>query len=76
LIKKSEYTEESLLNMKKNSKKLIVFNLDGTVFGKYFSITEAASFLQCNIKTISRTLKTEKKILKKRWRIKLFEDIE
>jgi hypothetical protein len=63
---KQVYTEESLLNMKKRSKKLLVLNIDGTVYGKYFSLTEAAKSLQCNIKTISRILKTNKKILKKR----------
>jgi len=45
---------------------LLVLNLDGTVYYKYFSLTEAAKSLQCSIKTISITLKTEKKILKKR----------
>lgn len=65
------YSDKSLLNMKKKSKKLLVFNLDGTVYNKYISIKKAAESLQCNIKTISRTLKSEKKILKKQWIIKL-----
>jgi hypothetical protein len=53
--------------MRKKSKGLLVLNLDGTVYGKkYFSITEAAKYLRCNIKTISRILKTGKKILKRR----------
>jgi len=65
------YSDKSLLNMKKKSKRLLVFNLDGTVYNKYISIKEAAESLQCNIKTISRTLKSEKKILKKQWIIKL-----
>lgn len=69
--KKRVYSEEALFNMKKKSKGLLVLNLDSTVYGKYFSTTEAARSLQCSIKTISRTLKTEKKILRKRWIIKL-----
>jgi len=52
--------------MKKKSKSLLVLNLDGTVFGKYPSITEASKKLKSNMKTINRTLKTEKMILKKR----------
>lgn len=32
------YSDKSLLNMKKKSKKLLVFNLDGTVYNKYISI--------------------------------------
>lgn len=69
--KKRVYSKEVLFNMKNKSKELLVLNLDSTVYGKYFSITEAAKSLQCSIKTISRTLKTEKKILRKRWIIKL-----
>ena len=69
--KKVIYSEKALLNMKKSFKPIIAFNLDGTVYGKYASITEASQSLQCGIKTISRTLKTDKKILKKQWRIKL-----
>jgi group I intron endonuclease len=72
--KKPVYSEEALLNMKKKSKKLIVLNLNGTVYGKYPSITEAIKILKCNAKTVSRTLKTEEKILKKRWIIKLDEE--
>jgi len=52
--------------MKKKSKSLLVLNLDGTVFGIYPSITEAANYLGCSMKTINRTLKTEEMILKKR----------
>lgn len=69
--KKIIYSEEALLNMKKNSKKLLVLNLDGTVFGKFLSITEASKFFKCDVKTIRRVLNTEKKIFKKRWIIKL-----
>jgi group I intron endonuclease len=69
--KKAVYTEKSIINMKKSSKGLLVFNLNGTLYNKYFSIKEAAESLKCGIKTISRTLKTEKKILKKQWIIKL-----
>lgn len=63
--------EEGLLNMKKKSKALSVFNLDGTLYGKYSSITEAAKDLNCGVKTINRSLKTEKKLLKRQWKIKL-----
>jgi hypothetical protein len=56
--------EEALLN-------IFVLNFNGTVYGKYSSIKEAAEALQCEIKTIQRVLNTEKKILRKRWIIKL-----
>lgn len=65
--KKPVFSEEALLNMKKNSIGLIVYNLDKTVFGEYSSMTEAALMLNCNVKTIHRALKTENHILKKRF---------
>jgi hypothetical protein len=57
--------------MKKKSKAIILYNLDRTVYGEFPSISEAAKTVGCGIKTISRALKTEKKILKKRFIVKL-----
>jgi len=68
---KFSYSEEVLLNLKKNSKPVILYNLDYTMFGEYFSITEAAKSINCGVKTITRTLKTEKKMLKRRFFVKL-----
>jgi NUMOD1 domain len=59
-------SEESYLNLKKPSKPLIVYNLDYTIFGTFYSLTEAALELKCSVKTIYRVLRTEKKILKRR----------
>jgi group I intron endonuclease len=64
--KRSNYSEQALANMKKKAKPLLVYNLDYTIYGKYASITEAAKYLNCSIKTISRALKNPKKLLKKR----------
>jgi len=64
--KKPFYSEQALLNMKKMSKSIILYNLDYTVYGEYSSITEAAKSVNCGVKTINRTLKTKKKILKTR----------
>ena len=55
---------------KKNSKSLIIYNLNYTVYGEFPSITEASKSLNCNEKTIRRALKTEKKLLKRRWIVK------
>lgn len=71
LREKRNYSNEALNNMKKSSKKLKVYNLDGTVFNYYPSITDAAKNLNCSIKTINRALKTEKKILKRRFKLSL-----
>ena len=64
------YSGKAMLNMKKKSKSLILYNLNYTVYGQYPSITEAAKYLNCNEKTITRALKTEKKLLKRRLIVK------
>lgn len=60
----SEYAQ---LNMKKRSKPVTVYNLDKSVYGSYSSITSASYALNCDVKTINRALRTEKKIVKKRF---------
>ncbi len=67
---KINYSEKALANFKKKSKPVIVYNLNDTVFGQYPSITEAANNLNCSSKTIIRALKTDKKILKRRFIVK------
>ena len=69
-MRKRSYTDKAILNMKKNSKAVILYNLDHTVFGEYSSKVEAAKSIDCNEKTIRRALKTEKKILKRRFIVK------
>jgi len=60
------FTKESLLNMKKSSKPLILYNKNGTVFGEYDSITHASLNTDTSIKTIYRALKSESKMIKRR----------
>lgn len=67
---KINISEQSLLNMKKNSKPLILFNLDSTVFGEYNSITDTAKAINCSVKTINRALNTKKNLLKRRFIVK------
>ena len=51
--------------MRKKSRPIILYNInDNTVYGKFNSITEAAAHINCNEKTIRRSLKTEKKLVK------------
>lgn len=61
------YTEQAILNMKKNSKAVIVKELNNTVYGEFNSIVETAEALNCSTKTIQRTLKSPSKLLKGRW---------
>jgi group I intron endonuclease len=68
---KVEFNKGALKNMKKACKPIILYNIENnTVFGEYNSRTNAALSLNCNLKTISRALKTKKKILLKRWIVK------
>jgi group I intron endonuclease len=60
------YSTEAIQNMKKNSKAILVYNMDYTVYGEFPSITEASKSLGCSQKTIYRALQTPKKILRKR----------
>ena len=64
------YSTEGIQNMKKNSKPILVYNMDYTVYGEFSSITEASRSLGCSQKTIYRALQTPKKILKRRWIVK------
>jgi group I intron endonuclease len=60
------YTEQGILNMKKKSKAIILYNKDYTVYGEYPSIVETARSIRCSEKTVIRALKTEKKLLLRR----------
>ena len=64
------FSEDALSNMKKTSKPLVLYNKDGTVYGEYPSITSASLDINCAVKTIYRALRSESKILKRRWIVK------
>jgi group I intron endonuclease len=69
LIRKNRnFSEEAILNLKKNSKAILVKELSsGIIYGRYPSIIEAALALNCSSKTIQRSLKSPSKQLKRRW---------
>jgi group I intron endonuclease len=48
-----------------HTRPIVLYNLNGTVYGKYSSILEAAKSINCGEKTIRRALKTEKRLVKK-----------
>lgn len=60
------YSPEAVLNMRKKSKAILVYNLDYTVFGEFSSIIEASKSLGCDVKTIRRALQSPKSILRRR----------
>jgi len=61
---KPVYSEKAIANMKNSSRAILVQNKDYTVHGKFTSITETALNMNCDIKTISRSLKSPSKLLK------------
>jgi group I intron endonuclease len=63
-------SDETKLKCITHTRPLILYNLDGTVYGEYPTIIEAAKAINCDEKTIRRALKTDKKLVKKQWRIK------
>ena len=48
-----------------NTRPVVLYNLNGTVYGKYPTIIKAAEAINCGVKTIKRALNTEKKWVKK-----------
>jgi len=68
--RKPIYSAEAIKNMKKNSKAILVYNLDYTVYGEFPSIVDAAKSLGCDQKTVIRALQSPKKILRRRWIVK------
>lgn len=49
---------------------VILYNLNGTIYGKYSTIIDAAKAINCNEKTLRRALQTEQKLVKRQWKIK------
>lgn len=56
-----------------NTRPVVLYNLNSTIFGKYSTILEAAKAINCNEKTIRRALQTEKKLVKRQW---IVEDLK
>jgi hypothetical protein len=48
-----------------NTIPVVLYNLDRTIYGKYSTILEAASAINCSEKTIRRALQTKEKKVKK-----------
>ena len=61
------FTGKAIINMKKKYRSIILYNKDRTVYGEYNSIKIASDSINCSIKTIQKALKTESKILNRRW---------
>jgi group I intron endonuclease len=58
----SEETKKKCIT---NTRPVVLYNLDRTIYGKYSTILDAASAINCGEKTIRRALQTEKKLVKR-----------
>jgi group I intron endonuclease len=58
-------SNETKLKCISHTRPLRLYNLNGTVYGEYSTILEAAKAINCGEKTIRRALKTPKKIVKR-----------
>jgi len=50
-----------------NTRPVVLYNLNGTVYGEYSSILDAAKSINCGEKTLRRALNTEKGLVKRQW---------
>jgi hypothetical protein len=48
-----------------NTRPVVLYNLNGTVYGEYSTILDAAKSINCGEKTIRRALNTEKGLVKR-----------
>jgi hypothetical protein len=63
-------SEETKQKCIKHTRPVILYNLNGTIYGEYSTILDAAKAINCNEKTIRRALQTEKKLVKRQWIVK------
>ena len=63
-------SEETKSKCITNTRPVVLYNLNRTVYGKYSTILEAAKAIDCSEKTIRRALQTEKKLVKRQWIVK------
>lgn len=64
-LNKSTMSEEIKLKCVVNTRPIILYNLNDTVYGQYFTIIDAANAINCPEKTIKRALNTKKKLVKR-----------
>ena len=69
-LKRPYMTEETKIKCITNSRPVTLYNLNGTIYGRYFTIRDAAKAINCNEKTIRRSLQTDKKLVKRQWIVK------
>ena len=64
-LNRSPMSDETKKKCIVHTRPVVLYNLNGTVYGEYFSILDAADSINCSEKTIRRALKTEKGLVKR-----------
>lgn len=72
-LRRPKITEETRKKCISNTRPVVLYNLNGTIYGEYKTVVEAGNATNSSVKTIRRALKTDKKILKRKWIIKEFK---
>lgn len=69
-LNRSPMSDETRKKCIAHTRPVVLYNLDGTVYGEYSTILDAADSINCGEKTIRRALNTEKGLLKRQWIVK------
>ena len=69
-LNRSPMSKETRKKCITHTRPVVLYNLDGTVYGEYSTILDAADSINCGEKTIRRALNTEKGLLKRQWIVK------
>jgi group I intron endonuclease len=64
ILNRSPMSNETKQKCIVNTRPVILYNINGTIFGKYPTIKEASNAINCNEKTIRKALKTTKNLVK------------
>lgn len=69
-LNRSPMSDETKKKCIVHTRPVVLYNLNGTVYGEYSTILDAANSINCGEKTIRRALKTEKGLVKRQWIVK------
>lgn len=64
-LNRSPMSDETKKKCIVHTRPVVLYNLNGTVYGEYSTILDAANSINCGEKTIRRALKTEKGLVKR-----------
>jgi len=69
-LNKPTMSDETKKKCITNTRPVVLYNLNGTVYGEYLTILDAAKSINCGEKTLIRALQTKKGLVKRQWIIK------